>query len=113
MVAPLLVAAVALASAGAARYAWVEPQPWAALCDTAPWQARCIGRSLVVQSFIEQRLAWFAWGLAMAATLMRARWVAAVALAAGAAGLVLYCATFAAPAVLLALLVFARPREPR
>ena len=109
MVAPLLLAALAIALAGAARFAWVESHAMAAACDAAAWQRGCVGRSLVIQSFVEQRLAWFSWVFAVAATVLRARWAAALALVVGAAGLVLYCTELAAPAVLLALLVFARP----
>lgn len=108
----LMVAAGAAALAAAARYRWVEPQEWSLLCDPAPWQPGCVGRSLVIQSFIDQRLAWVALGLALAAGLLRLRWLAAVALAAGTAGLVLYCAGLGAPAALSALLVFSRLTKP-
>ena len=108
----LLVAAGAAALAAAARYRWVEPQEWSLLCDPVPWQPGCVWRSLVIQSFIDQRLAWVALGLALAAGLLRLRWLAAVALAAGTAGLVLYCAGLAAPAALSALLVFSRLTKP-
>lgn len=112
MAAPLLLTVLAGALAGVARFAWVEPQAMAAACDAAAWERGCVGRSLVIQSFVEQRLAWIAWVFALAATVLRARWAAAMALGAGGAGLVLYCTELAAPAVLLALLVCARP-EPR
>ena len=106
---------LALAAALAARHVLVEPGAMAQACDAQPWQPGCVVRSLVIQSFIHQRIAWAALGMAIAALLWRSRWLATAAFAIGLAALVLYSADLAAPAVLLALAVAAAggpaPRE--
>lgn len=94
--------------AAASRYALVEPAALAAACDASPWQGRCALRSLTIQAFVEHRLGLAALAAALLATLARSRWIAAAALAAGGAGLVLYSAGLAAPAVLLGALVLVR-----
>ena len=110
LAAPLLVGTAALLLASAARYGLIEPQAQAAACDPEPWRVGCALRSLVIEAFIHQRLAWLALALALLATGLRSGALALAALAAGAAALVLYSAGLAAPAVLLALLVWVRPR---
>lgn len=108
--APLATAALAVALAQGLRHGLVEPADLTARCDAAPLgDAACALRTFVVQSFIHQRLALAALALALLATFSRWRWAALLALGLGAAGLVLYSSGLAAPAVLLAALVCARP----
>ena len=107
-----VVGVLALAAALAARHALVEPGAMAQACDPQPWQAGCVARSLVVQAFIHQRIAWAALGLGFAALFLRSRGLATAAFAIGLAALVLYSADLAAPAVLLALAVLAAARGP-
>ncbi len=109
--APIATAMVALALAHTARHAWVEPADLTARCDAAPWQdVVCVARSVTVQAFINHRLAWAALAMALLATATRWRVAALLAMALGSAGMVLYSAGLAAPAVVLAALVLARPR---
>ena len=109
LVVALAIAGAAVVLAATARFVLVEPPAMAAACDPAPWQSGCGLRTLVIGSFIEQRIGWAAFVLAVFATLMRRRDVAGLALAAGCSGAVLYVADPSVPAALLALLVFARP----
>ncbi|MBL8342898.1 MAG: hypothetical protein JNL30_15630 [Rubrivivax sp.] len=108
--APVATAALAVAVAQGLRHGLVEPAALTARCDAAPLgDAACALRTFVVQSFVQQRLALAALVLALLATFTRWRWAALLALGLGAAGLVLYSSGLAAPAVLLAALVCARP----
>lgn len=101
----LVVAGLALALASLARHRLVEPADLTALCDAAPWETlTCTLRSLTVQAFVEQRLGLAALGTALGALLTRWRWLALLSLALACAGLVLYCARWAAPATLIAAL---------
>ncbi|MCU0774001.1 MAG: hypothetical protein MUC74_05680 [Ideonella sp.] len=103
---PLAVVLVAGALALAARHALVEPAALTARCDAAPWDGiACSLRSAVVQGFIEHRLALLAAVTATLAWVWRSSSVALAALALGVAGMVLYSASLAAPAALVALLV--------
>jgi hypothetical protein len=107
---PLGAFLLAVALAGLARHRLVEPAGLTATCDAAPWDGlACILRTLTVQSFAAHRLGSFALGAALVATVARWRLAALAALVAGGAGLVLYSTPLAAPAVLLAALVLARP----
>lgn len=109
---PLALALLALVLASLARHRLVEPADLTAACDAAPWDGlACTLRTLTVQMFAAQRLGLLALAAAVVATATRWRSLALVALAAGAAGLVLYSTLFAAPAVLLALLVLVRGAE--
>lgn len=109
---PLVVAALALAVAMAARHGLVEPAALTARCDAAPWQGfECSLRTLIVQAFVGQRIGVLAVVLALLATVMRWRAAAIASLMIGSAGMVLYSLTWAAPAVLLAGLVLVRPRS--
>lgn len=109
---PLGLALLALVLANLARHRLVEPADLTAACDAAPWDGlACSLRTLTVQMFAAQRLGLLALAAAVVATVTRWRSLALVALAAGTAGLVLYSTLFAAPAVLLALLVLARGAE--
>lgn len=116
-------AAWATAAAGA-RFAWVEHGATAAFCDGGGDGWVCILRSAVIQAFIHDRLgsaalvlAALAGGLAwwraaasrprMALGLHRIqRTLLLAALAASSAGLWLYAAPWAAPALLLAAAVW-------
>jgi hypothetical protein len=109
---PLALALLALVLANLARHRLVEPADLTAACDAAPWDGlACSLRTMTVQMFAAQRLGLLALAAAVVATVTRWRGLALLALAAGAAGLVLYSTLFAAPAVLLALLVLARGAE--
>jgi hypothetical protein len=109
---PLALALLALVLANLARHRLVEPADLTAACDAAPWEGlACSLRTMTVQMFAAQRLGLLSLAAAVVATVTRWRSLALVALAAGTAGLVLYSTLFAAPAVLLALLVLARGAE--
>ncbi len=108
--APLLLATLVITLTYAARHGLVEPPELTARCDAAPWQGiECILRTVTVQAFVGQRVGIAAFALALLATVTRWRLAALGALAAGSAGLLLYSLTWAAPAVLLAVLVLVRP----
>lgn len=112
------------AAAAAARFAWVEHAATAARCDGGAVDAVCTLRSAVIQAFILDRLSLAAVGLALGAAALawwraqakspqlalgihRAqRTVLLAALAVGSAGLWLYAAQWAAPALLLAAAVW-------
>jgi hypothetical protein len=112
------------AAAAAARFSWVEHAATAARCDGGGDGLVCALRSAVIQAFILDRLglaslalaalaAGLAWWLPrasrseMALGLHRAqRLVLLAALAASGAGLWLYAAQWAAPALLLAAAVW-------
>lgn len=114
ILAPLGAFLLAVALASLARHRLVEPAGLTATCDAAPWDGLvCTARTLTVQSFAAHRLGVFALGTAIVATLTRWRGAALAALLAGGAGLVLYSTSLAAPAVLLAALVLARPAGAR
>ena len=111
MLSALLIAALFIGIASALRVGLVEPPAMSTACDVDPWRSgACLLRWLTIQAFVDARLGVFALAAALLATLTRRRWIAAVALAAGGAGLMLYSAGLAAPAALLAALVFVRTR---
>lgn len=113
--APCVVVLAALLLASLTRYRLVEPASLTALCDAMPWDSpSCIVRSLTVQAFAAGRLGMLALALAVLALLTRWRTLGLFALAAAAAGLVLYSTRWAAPAVLLAALALlpAAPSGP-
>jgi len=111
--APCAVVLAALLLASLARYRLVEPASLTALCDAMPWDSpACIVRSLTVQAFAAERLGMSALALAVLALLTRWRTVGLFALAAAAAGLVLYSTRWAAPAVLLAALALLPAAAP-
>jgi hypothetical protein len=112
------------AAAAAARFAWVEHAATAAFCDGGSGGLVCTLRSAVIQAFIHDRLGSAALALAALAAGL-AGWRATVsspgtalglhhvqrtvllaALAASSAGLWLYAAPWAAPALLLAAAVW-------
>lgn len=106
----LLLALAAFALALLTRHGLVEPADWTARCDAAPWSAApCVVRSVVVQTFVDQRIGWVALIFGLLASVWRSRLLAGLGLASGAAGLVLYSAGPAAAGLLLSALVWVRP----
>jgi hypothetical protein len=104
----VLICAIALALAAAARHGLIEPADITARCDGGAQAFWCTARAWIIQAFVNQRIGWAALGLALLATVTGWRSVAAAALFAACAGLILYTTELCAPAALLALLVFVR-----
>jgi hypothetical protein len=102
-----LAAVVALAAL-ALRTLAIEPPAIAHVCDPAPWQGACAARTMLLRTFAHQEIGWLAFAAGAVATALRAPRLATFALAAGAAGLVLYSYEPAAVGALLGLLVLAR-----
>jgi hypothetical protein len=102
------VALAVIAAALALRHFAIEPASIAHACDPAPWAGACALRTLAVATFAHQEIGWLAFAAGVVATALRAPRVAAVALAAGAGGLVLYSYEPAAVGALLGALVLAR-----
>lgn len=71
----------------------------------------CGFKTVLVQSFLHQRLGWFALGCGVLAFALSCRRLAWCGWLAGIAGLVLYSYDYAAVGTLLALLVLIRPRR--
>lgn len=90
------------------RYGLVEPQGMALLCAQAG-DASCRVRDTAIALFTQQRLGYLSLAAALLSLLPWLRPFAWIGWIAGIAGLVLYCFEPSAPAVLLALLVLARP----
>ena len=105
-----LTCTAAVGLAAAARHWLIEPVTLSQRCDAGLADAWCSVRWWIIQAFVQQRIGWFALTLALLAGIGARRGVAAVALIAACAGLMLYGTELCAPAALLALLVFARPR---
>ena len=110
---PALACATALALALAARHWLVEPAHLTAHCDGGAPEFWCAVRFWVIQTFVHQRIGWWALGLAVFALVVPSRGAAlaaaALALFAGTGALVLYTAELGAPAALIAALVFVPP----
>lgn len=104
----LAIAVVVGALAYALRALAIEPAAIAHACDPAPWQGACAARSALLRSFVHQEIGWAAFAAGALATAFRLPRLAGVALALGAAGLVLYSYEPAAVGALLGLLVLAR-----
>jgi len=92
------------------RYGLVEPQGMATACALAA-DAGCAMRETAIAIFTHQRLGYLALAAALLALMLQSRPLAWTGWVAGIAGLVLYCFEPSAPAVLLALLVLARPAK--
>lgn len=90
------------------RYGLVEPQGMALLCAQASG-ASCRVRDTAIALFTQQRLGYLSLAAALLALLPRLRPLAWIGWLVGLAGLALYCFEPSAPALLLALLVLARP----
>ena len=110
--AAVLIGTIALALAAAARHWLIEPAEVSARCDAGVADLWCVIRAWTIQSFVHQRIGWFALGAACVAAVTAWRSMAGVALLTACAGLVLYTAALCAPAALLALLVLVRARQP-
>jgi len=102
------VALASLALAAMLRFQLVEPAAMTATCDALRWQGWCALRTLTIEAFIHDRLAMAALAVAILALLRHSRRLGLLALAAASGGLMLYSATLAAPAVLLAALALVR-----
>lgn len=99
----------AFAVALALRHAVVEPAEFAHGCDPNPWTGWCAPRTLLLQTFVEQRVGWLALAAGVGALCSRRaprlqRWLVRVALVCGCAGLILYSYEPSAVGVLLAAL---------
>ncbi len=110
--AAVLICAIALALAAAARHWLIEPAEVSARCDAGAADGWCVIRAWIIQSFVHQRIGWLALAAASVAVLTGWRSVAALALFAACAGLLLYTAGLCAPAALLALLALVREGQP-
>ncbi|MBL8376672.1 MAG: hypothetical protein JNM79_02280 [Burkholderiales bacterium] len=109
---PLATAFGALAVASWLRFGWIENGGLAALCSA---QNECLIKTAVVASFTDQRVGWAALLIALVALATRRGALAYVTLALACAGLMLYGAGPAAPALWIAvlLLVGAWPKALR
>jgi hypothetical protein len=108
----VLICAVALTLATAARHGLIEPADVTARCDAGAKEAWCTVRAWTIQAFVNQRIGWVALALAALATATAWRSLAGAALFTACAGLILYTTELCAPAALLALLVFVRKGKP-
>lgn len=104
----LLSGLAALGVALWARYALVEQEGMDLLCAQAA-DAGCMVRETAIAIFLQQRLGYFGLAAALLSLIPSLRPLAWAGWVAGIAGLVLYCFEPSAPAVLLAMLVLARP----
>lgn len=104
--------ALALVLALLLRHWVVEPANIAHFCDPQPWEGWCAGRTLVISSFVHQRIGWLALGAGLFAFATGRPGPARLALAAGAAGLVLYSYEPSAIGALLGGLVLVRSNRP-
>lgn len=91
------------------RYRLVEPAALAQACAAGAGGLRCALRAATIAAFHSHGLTLVCGALAALALITRERRIAALTLAAGAAGLVLYSFDAGAAAVLAGALVLARP----
>ncbi|MDE1958811.1 MAG: hypothetical protein KGI40_06990 [Xanthomonadaceae bacterium] len=106
---PWVVALAAGLIAAWLRYRLVEPAALAQACAAGAGGVRCALRAATVVAFHSHGLTMVCGALAAMALIARERRIAALTLAAGAAGLVLYSFEAGAAAVLAGALVLARP----
>lgn len=90
------------------RYGLVEQDGMALTCAQAA-DAACRVREAAIAGFTQQRLGYLGLAAAVLSLIPLLRPLAWLGWCAGIAGLVLYCWDFSAPAVILSLLVLARP----
>lgn len=103
---PLLIALLVAAAASAGlRYGLMESDLLHGLCASGADDWRCLVRRIAPQLFMHERVGLFALAVGLLALLLRQALVARLAVVAGAAGLVLYSADFAAVGLLAGLLV--------
>ncbi len=110
-----LVVLICIAGLGLAtltRQRLIEPADMTAYCDGGASGTICVLRAWIIQTFVHQRIGWFALALAVLATVTAWPSAAALALFAACAGMVLYTTELCAPAALLAMLVFVRDGHP-
>lgn len=101
----IVAVALALAVTAWLRHGVIEPARIAAFCGSAGGgEPLCLLRRAVVALFVEQRLGLAALGLSLLALWTRRRALGLLAIAAAAAGLMLYGTRYAAPAAVLAAL---------
>jgi hypothetical protein len=103
---PLLITLLLAAALGAGlRYGLMESDVLHGLCAGGADDWRCLVRRIAPQLFVHERIGVFALAAGVLALLLRRAGVARLAVVAGAAGLVLYSADFAAVGLLAGLLV--------
>ena len=107
-----LPAAATLGLALLLRHWVVEPTQLGHFCDPRPWEGWCAARTLVIESFVQQRIGWLALAAGVAGFVTGRRWLARLALAAGAFGLVLYAYEPSAIGALLGGVVLVRSSRP-
>ena len=103
----VLIAALCAGVGYVLRYAWVEPEAIGALCKSADAVWWCPLRTAMIVTTEWNGLGYTAVALALLSLFAGrsgAVWLATVAMAIGGAGMVLYNATEAGPALILALL---------
>jgi hypothetical protein len=84
----------------------VEPEPVALACAASPEGWRCIVRDWAVKGFLQNTYGTVAVIAGIAATLLRWRWIALIAVLAGVAGAVLYTFELSGVGLLLGALVW-------
>lgn len=104
LLAGALLATVALGLAMAIRYAVIEPRDVGLACVETPHPWWCGPRELLVRASTSNLWGLAALGAGALGLLLRWRWAALIAYAAGLAGLVLYNAGLGAAGLLLALI---------
>jgi hypothetical protein len=100
----LTLTALVLVAAMVLRYQLVEPPSWAVQCAAQPDELACRLRATLIRMFTGQRLGWFALAAGVLAWPGRNVLVAGLAIAGGAAGIVLYSVEPAAAGWLLGML---------
>ena len=105
LIALLLFVPLWLAASYGVRYGFMEAPQWVGVCSAQVQVWECQVRSTLGLTIHFRILAWIALGLALAATLIKhhaGRWLAVLGLVAGIPALVLYTASIAVFAVVLA-----------